>query len=70
MRPLRLIAWRRSWLHSERGELDHELPYGFAWFLKLAHEREQGWGKHDLLPLATEIATRLEHWIFSLSDEA
>ncbi len=53
-----------------RGELDHELPYGYAWCLRLAREREQGWGKQDLLPLATEIASRLGQWIFSLSDEA
>ncbi|MGD9852341.1 MAG: DUF2891 family protein [Nitrospirales bacterium] len=52
-----------------RGELNHELPYGYAWFLKLALEREQGWGKEDFLPLATEVALRLRHWIFSLSDE-
>jgi len=52
-----------------RGDLNHELPYGFAWFLKLAQEREQGWSKHDLLPLATEISSRLGHWLFSLSDE-
>ena len=49
-----------------QGELDHEMPYGFSWFLKLAIEREQGWGKKDLRPLATEIATRLEHWMFGL----
>jgi len=54
----------------KRGELDHELPYGFAWFLKLAQEREQGWSKHDLLPLAAEITSRLGRWLFSLSDEA
>jgi len=54
----------------QKGDLEHELPYGYAWFLKLAIEREQGWGKTDLLPLATEIATRLEEWILSLSDEA
>ncbi|MEO8327975.1 MAG: DUF2891 family protein, partial [Nitrospirota bacterium] len=54
----------------KRGELDHELPYGFAWFLKLAHEREQGCGNHDLLPLAKEIAVRVEAWLVSLSDEA
>ncbi len=54
----------------KRGELEHELPYGFSWFLKLAHERERGWSKHDLLPLATEISARLGHWVFSLSDEA
>lgn len=54
----------------KRGELDHELPYGFAWFLKLAQEREQGNGNHDLLPLANEIAVRLEACLVSLSDEA
>ncbi len=53
-----------------QGRLDHELPYGFAWFLKLAKEREQGWGKSDLRPLVTEISSRLEQWILSLSDEA
>ncbi len=51
----------------QRGELDHEMPYGYAWFLKLAKERGQGWGKSDLLPLATEMAIRLEEWIFSLA---
>ena len=50
----------------ERGELDHEMPYGFSWFLKLAMERERGWGKSDLLPLATEIAAKFQEWIFSL----
>ena len=49
-----------------KGELDHELPYGCSWFLKLAIEREKGWGKTDVLPLATKIATKLEEWIFSL----
>ena len=58
-----LIAFRQ-------GGLDHELPYGYAWYLKLAKEREQGWVKSDLLPLATEIASRLEQWIHSLSDES
>ena len=54
----------------QTGKLNHELPYGFAWFLKLAKEREQGWVKSDLLPLAMEIASRLEQWIISLSDES
>lgn len=49
-----------------KDELNHEMPYGFAWFLKLAIEREQGWGKIDLSPLATEISAKLEDWIFSL----
>jgi len=51
----------------QKGELDHELPYGFAWFLRLALEREKEWEKIDLVPLATEMASRLEQWIFSLS---
>ena len=54
----------------QRGELNHELPYGYAWFLKLAQEREQGWDKTDLRFLATEIATRLGQWMGSLSDAA
>ena len=53
----------------KQDELIHELPYGYAWFLKLAHEREYWSGKMDLLPLATEIAQQLENWIFSLSAE-
>lgn len=53
-----------------RGDLSHELPYGFAWFLRLAQEREQAWGKTDLRPLALEIAIRLRQWMVSLSDEA
>jgi len=54
----------------QTGKLNHELPYGFAWFLKLAIEREQEWAKTDLEPLATEIASRLEKWLISLTDEA
>ncbi len=54
-------------LSLQREEINQELPYGFAWFLKLAQERERSSGKKDLLPLATEIAWRLETWVFSLS---
>ena len=50
----------------KQGDLDHEMPYGFSWFLKLAIEREQGWDKKDLRPLATELASYLEHWMFNL----
>ncbi|MDT7044127.1 DUF2891 family protein [Candidatus Nitronereus thalassa] len=53
----------------QREEVNQELPYGFAWFLKLALERERYSGKPDLRPLATELAQRLEQWIFSLSPE-
>jgi hypothetical protein len=51
----------------QREEINQELPYGFAWFLKLAQEREGSSGNQDLLPLATELARRLEQWVFSLS---
>jgi len=54
----------------EKGELDHELPYGYAWFLKLAQERERHWGKTDLRLLATAVVERLESWIFSMSPNA
>lgn len=53
-----------------RGDLNHELPYGYAWFLALAQEREQGWGRQDLLPMASDIASRLASWVFGLSDNA
>ncbi len=53
----------------QREELNQELPYGFAWFLKLAQERERFSGKQDLLPLAVELAHRLEQWIFCLSSQ-
>ena len=53
----------------QRGELNHELPYGYAWFLRLAQERERWGRKPDLLSLATEIAQQLEGWIFTLSDK-
>jgi len=53
----------------QRGELDHELPYGYAWFLKLAQERERWGDQTDLLPLATDMARRLEQWVFSLSTD-
>jgi hypothetical protein len=67
---LRLDCLKAELVSLRRGNLNHELPYGFAWFLKLAQEREQGWGKDDLLPLATDIALRLGNWLFSLSDDA
>jgi len=49
------------------GRLDHELPYGFAWLLALAREREEATGATDLRPLAAEIAQRLEDWMRGLS---
>ena len=51
------------------GHLDHELPYGYSWFLALAREREGRWGKTDLLPFAIEVVSRLRVWLFALTDE-
>lgn len=53
----------------QREEINQEMPYGFAWFLKLAQERELSSNHQDLLPLAAELARRLEQWIFSFSSE-
>ena len=52
-----------------RGELDHEMPYGYAWFLKLTQEYEKKYGQETLGPLASEIAGRLTNWLFSLPSE-
>ena len=49
------------------GALDRELPYGYAWFLKLAQDRERFFQKDDLRAIAAELAGRLEAWIFSLT---
>ena len=52
----------------QNGELDRELPYGYAWFLKLAQERQRFFQKDDLQAIAGELAGRLEAWIFGLSE--
>jgi hypothetical protein len=49
------------------GELRDELPYGYAWFLALAAERERASGRRDLRPLASEAARQLSSWTRSLS---
>lgn len=51
------------------GELDLELPYGYAWFLKLAQDRQRFFQKDDLQPIAEELAPRLAQWILSLSPD-
>ena len=51
----------------QNGELNHELPYGFAWFLKLARDRQRFFQQDDLQAIAGELARQLEQWIFSLS---
>lgn len=40
------------------GALDHENPYGYAWFLALARERER-MGQDDLRPMADDVAAKL-----------
>ena len=50
------------------GELDRELPYGYAWFLKLAQDHQRFFQKDDLQAIAGELAGRLATWIFSLSE--
>ncbi len=52
-----------------KGGLNEELPYGYAWFLKLAQDRQRFFQKDDLHPIAEELAQRLAQWIFSLSDD-
>ena len=51
------------------GELTGELPYGYAWFLKLAQDRQRFFQKDDLHPIAGELAQRLAQWIFCLSHD-
>lgn len=50
-----------------KGGLNEELPYGYAWFLKLAQDRQRFFQKDDLHPIAVELAQRLAQWILSLS---
>lgn len=49
------------------GGLNEELPYGYAWFLKLAQDRQRFFQKDDLQAIAGELAQRLAQWLFSLS---
>ncbi len=51
------------------GELNAELPYGYAWFLKLAQDRQRFFQKNDLQPIAGELGQRLAQWILSLSPD-
>lgn len=52
----------------QQGLLPQEIPYGYAWFLTLARERELSTGKTDLLPLATEIRDQLRAWLLARSE--
>ena len=49
----------------QQGAIVNELPYGFAWFLALARERERSTGDTDLVPLAAEVAEQLQAWMAS-----
>ena len=55
--------------HVEGGALPQELPYGYAWFLTLAREREMASGEEDLAPLAGAIAGELRSWLAGRSPE-
>jgi hypothetical protein len=57
------IAAELADLHD--GGIPAEVPYGYAWFLTLAREREVGTGETDLRPLGDEIALQLRAWIDS-----
>ena len=52
----------------EAGSPSGEVPYGYAWLLVLAVEREAATGKDDLAPLADAAASRLEAWLDDLSE--
>ncbi len=52
-------------LRIQQGLLPQEIPYGYAWFLALARERELATGATDLRPLATEIRDQLREWVDS-----
>ncbi len=56
-------------LDVEGGALPQELPYGYAWFLTLAREREEASGDLDLVPLAAAIAADLRAWLAARSPE-
>jgi len=47
--------------------LDFEIPYGFAWFLALAREREAATGERDLAALGELVADKLQAWATDLS---
>lgn len=53
----------------QQEKLPQEMPYGYAWFLTLAIERERGTGKQDLRPLAAEIRDQLRRWLLSRTRE-
>lgn len=52
-------------LQVQQGMLPEEIPYGYAWFLTLARERELSTGEMDLRPLAMEIRDQLREWVDS-----
>lgn len=46
-----------------QAQYPQEVPYGYAWFLTLARERERATGATDLVPHATEIAAQLRAYL-------
>jgi len=55
-------AIAREQLAIEEGTLNFEIPYGFAWFLALAREREAATGERDLAALGEVVADKLQDW--------
>ncbi len=53
----------------KRGELAHELPYGFAWLLKFVQEFERKHQSEPLRSLSLMVADRLTDWLFNLSSD-
>lgn len=49
-------------------QIDWEIPYGYAWFLALAVERERATGQTDLNELGVEVAEQLRNWIATRSE--
>lgn len=60
MTPAGLMA---ELANVQQGAYPQEVPYGYAWFLVLARERERATGATDLVPLATEIAAQLRAYL-------
>lgn len=68
-RSLTQTGLRREYDALRSRALLFERPYGYAWFLALAVERERATGQRDLRPIASEVASQLQDWISSRSPQ-
>lgn len=50
------------------GGLDHELPYGFSWFLLMATERERATGANDLRAVGALASAKLLEYLQTRSE--